>query len=200
MKTKELLKKVKANDSDAFEEILRQYKPMIYSFIQANRLELGDYSINKEDLLQEGIIALHQACLLYDEQNEASFHTFAHLVVQRRIKRIFMQNYRRYQHERYSIDAVEDGMTYRNIASEKTNDNPNLALMRKENNALLRRCYDSLSPVERNIVILRENHYSYKEISERLNMSQKTVDNKIQKIRRRFKRLKDFDDFDNEWH
>ena len=109
-----------------------------------------------------------------------------------------MQNYRRYQHERYSIDAVEDGMTYRNIASEKTNDNPNLALMRKENNALLRRCYDSLSPVERNIVILRENHYSYKEISERLNMSQKTVDNKIQKIRRRFKRLKDFDDFDNE--
>ncbi len=198
MKTKELLKKVKANDSDAFEEILRQYKPMIYSFIQANRLELGDYSINKEDLLQEGIIALHQACLLYDEQNEASFHTFAHLVVQRRIKRIFMQNYRRYQHERYSIDAVEDGMTYRNIASEKTNDNPNLALMRKENNALLRRCYDSLSPVERNIVILRENHYSYKEISERLNMSQKTVDNKIQKIRRRFKRLKDFDDFDNE--
>lgn len=199
MKTKELLKKVKANDSDAFEEILRQYKPMIYSFIQANRLELGDYSINKEDLLQEGIIALHQACLLYDEQNEASFHTFAHLVVQRRIKRIFMQNYRRYQHERYSIDAVEDGMTYRNIASEKTNDNPNLALMRKENNALLRRCYDSLSPVERNIVILRENHYSYKEISERLNMSQKTVDNKIQKIRRRFKRLKDFDDFDNEW-
>ena len=198
MKTKELLKKVKANDSDAFEEILRQYKPMIYSFIQANRLELGDYSINKEDLLQEGIIALHQACLLYDEQNEASFHTFAHLVVQRRIKRIFMQNYRRYQHERYSIDAVEDGMTYRNIASKKTNDNPNLALMRKENNALLRRCYDSLSPVERNIVILRENHYSYKEISERLNMSQKTVDNKIQKIRRRFKRLKDFDDFDNE--
>ncbi len=198
MKTKELLKKVKANDSDAFEEILRQYKPMIYSFIQANRLELGDYSINKEDLLQEGIIALHQACLLYDEQNEASFHTFAHLVVQRRIKRIFMQNYRRYQHERYSIDAVEDGMTYRNIASEKTNDNPNLALIRKENNALLRRCYDSLSPVERNIVILRENHYSYKEISERLNMSQKTVDNKIQKIRRRFKRLKDFDDFDNE--
>lgn len=198
MKTKELLKKVKANDSDAFEEILRQYKPMIYSFIQANRLELGDYSINKEDLLQEGIIALHQACLLYDEQNEASFHTFAHLVVQRRIKRIFMQNYRRYQHERYSIDAVEDGMTYRNIASEKTNDNPNLALMRKENNALLRRCYDSLSQVERNIVILRENHYSYKEISERLNMSQKTVDNKIQKIRRRFKRLKDFDDFDNE--
>ena len=198
MKTKELLKKVKANDSDAFEEILRQYKPMIYSFIQANRLELGDYSINKEDLLQEGIIALHQACLLYDEQNEASFHTFAHLVVQRRIKRIFMQNYRRYQHERYSIDAVEDGMTYRNIASEKTNDNPNLALMRKENNALLRRCYDSLSPVERNIVILRENHYSYKEISERLNMSQKTVDNKIQKIRRRFKRLKDFDDFDNQ--
>ena len=198
MKTKELLKKVKANDSDAFEEILRQYKPMIYSFIQANRLELGDYSINKEDLLQEGIIALHQACLLYDEQNEASFHTFAHLVVQRRIKRIFMQNYRRYQHERYSIDAVEDGMTYRNIASEKTNDNPNLALMRKENNALLRRCYDSLSPVERNIVILRENHYSYKEISERLNMSQKTVDNKIQKIRRRFKRLKGFDDFDNE--
>ena len=200
MKTKELLKKVKANDSDAFEEILRQYKPMIYSFIQANRLELGDYSINKEDLLQEGIIALHQACLLYGEQNEASFHTFAHLVVQRRIKRIFMQNYRRYQHERYSIDAVEDGMTYRNIASKKTNDNPNLALMRKENNALLRRCYDSLSPVERNIVILRENHYSYKEISERLNMSQKTVDNKIQKIRRRFKRLKDFDDFDNEWH
>lgn len=194
MKTKELVRKVKANDDEAFKEILKQYRPMIYSFIQANRLEHGDYSVNKEDLFQEGAIALHQACLLYDENDEASFHTFAHIVVQRRIKRIFMQQYRRYKHEFYSIDAVKDGMTYNNVASKRTDDNPKLAYQRKENYALIRRYFDSLSKDEKNIVILRKSNYSYKDISEKLNMSTKTIDNKIQKIRRQFKKMKNLED------
>ena len=195
MNREEMVLKVKANDSSAFEQILEQFKPMIYSFIQANRLEFGDYSISREDLFQEGVIALYQACLLYDEKHDASFHTFAHLVVQRSIKRIFMKNYRRYKHECYSIDAVEDSAAFKNLASLRTSDNPRLAFMRKEENALMKRCYTTLDPLEKHIVVLRRNHATYQEISERFNVSKKTVDNKIQKIRRRFKEIKELEDF-----
>lgn len=189
MKAEDLVRLVKKNDNEAFKEIIEIYKPMVYSFIQSNRLELGDYSVNRDDLYQEGLIALHQACLLYDDKQNASFHTFAHLVVKRKIKRVFLQNYRRYKYERYSIDSEKDGMSYKDFASKRELDDPKQAYLRKEDGIFARAYFESLNPIDQNIVNLRINDCSYQEISERLSLSKKNVDNRIQKIRRRFKEL-----------
>lgn len=193
METQELIKRVKDNDEEAFIEISEQFRPMIYSFIQSNHLDQGDYSINREDLFQEGLIALYEACKLYDENRAASFHTFAHVVVQRRIKRIYMQQYRRYKHECYSIDVIKDGVSYDNLKKVKVNEDPELNYQRKEKYNELLRYYDSLTRVEKDIINLRNKHYTYKQISDYLNISEKTIDNRIQKIRRQFRRIKELE-------
>ena len=66
-KDEELVMKVKVNDEESFEILVSRYRPLIFSIFNQFNKGVGDYLIDSDDILQEGCIALYQACRSYDE-------------------------------------------------------------------------------------------------------------------------------------
>ena len=81
MKELELIKKAQSGDRKAEEEILIKYKYITTEI--ANKYYVK--GLDKDDLIQEGMIALSSSILDYKENKGASFKTFAYLCVERRI-------------------------------------------------------------------------------------------------------------------
>jgi len=77
----EIVRRAKSGNERAMDDILKQYSVLVRK--RANGLYL--MGADRDDLIQEGMIGLFKAVLSYDESNEASFHTFASLCVDRQM-------------------------------------------------------------------------------------------------------------------
>ena len=76
----EIIKRAKAGEETAIEEIVSNYKGLIRSVANKFFLVGGD----KDDLLQEGMLGLYFAIINFDE-NKGSFPSFVKLCVARKI-------------------------------------------------------------------------------------------------------------------
>jgi RNA polymerase sporulation-specific sigma factor len=77
----EIIRKAKNGNERAMDDILRQYSVLVRK--RANGLYL--IGADRDDLIQEGMVGLFKAVMSYDENNEASFGTFASLCVDRQM-------------------------------------------------------------------------------------------------------------------
>lgn len=186
----ELLKEVSEGNEQACKEIINHFSLMIYSIINNYELNYGDYCVPIEDLYQEGCISLIEACKSYIDNKQTKFSTYAYVVIERRIKRVFSQLIKPYREE-FSLDKPvrSDYMnaSYHNYISDKQLKYDVEVNEEKEliNNLKF------LNESDKKIIELRMHNYSYKEIANLLNISPKSVDNKIARIRRRYRSLKE---------
>lgn len=77
----ELAKRAQSNDSAAVNELLHRHKSLVNKAVRRFFLPSGD----TDDLVQEGMVALFNAIMNYDEKAGASFTTFAYICVRKRI-------------------------------------------------------------------------------------------------------------------
>ena len=177
----ELVRKAKDGDEEAFAALCRTYKNMIYKIIYSFNPESGDFTIDLDDMYQEGCLALYDAVLGYEEDRNVMFSTFAYIVIRSRV-RAFIRNQHRIVYENmYSLDlhyhdgelcVREDPVTYHKELRFKQD---------------LKKFFSELPQQDRQILILRGDECSYKEIAQRLDISVKTVDNRLAKLRKRLK-------------
>ena len=80
----ELAKRAQSNDSAAVNELLHRHKSLVNKAVRRFFLPSGD----TDDLVQEGMVALFNAIMNYDEKAGASFTTFAYICVRKRIARL----------------------------------------------------------------------------------------------------------------
>lgn len=184
---KELVKRVKNKEEGAFTELLQKFRPMIYSFFKNYHLEGGDYSISREDLYQEGCLALLEAVESYNEKKGAQFSTFAYIVIRRRIHHHLRKEFRKLKSEYYSLDALDEIDHYKSLASPSpTSTEENY---RQQKIMLQIRDYiRTLDEEDRDIVAYRSQKKSYVEIAEILGINPKKVDNRLQKMKHDFRR------------
>ncbi len=71
----ELIRRVKAGDPEAYEQMIYQNRGLVLSIVQKNKRPRN--SLEKEDLMQEGFIGLFKAIENYDESKGVAFSTFA---------------------------------------------------------------------------------------------------------------------------
>ena len=130
--------------------------------------------LEQEDLMQEGFIGLLKAIRAYDPSKGSSFRTFAALCVNRRM-----------------MSAVRSSHSDANTPLEPFGDvDPEQYLIGKEEgNALLSRILSQLSVFEQHALKLYLRGHSYREMSQILRVSPKSVDNAIQRIRRKLKKV-----------
>lgn len=181
-----LINKVREECDDfAFGEIVKEYARMVESIISSYNSEFGDYKLNRDDLRQEAYIALFDACKSYKIGMDTKFSTFAYTCIKRRVHRFYSRYVRCYLKESTSLDSFETrdpGFLYYDSCV-----NENAYNKERENRIeTLKLLMDSLNYEDRTIVDMRMNNYSYEEISNKLNINRKRVDNRLNKIKKKY--------------
>lgn len=168
----------KKGDEKAFDELVRRYLGKI-GFI-ARKYSAQSYE--QKDFVQEGLLGLLSACKSFDEKCSSSFKTYMSVVVERR----FISIIRRMNSKKAVPDAALvqiDGLTEELTDARQT---PEQLLLDKEQlTAMQNKLRALLSDREYRVLMLYAAGLSYSVISQRLDISEKAVDNALQRVRRK---------------
>lgn len=186
----ELQRLAAEGDDDAASELVFRYRRIVKICIRPYFLAGGD----SEDLLQEGMIGLLHAIREFDPEAGASFKTFAELCIKRRVISA-AKSASRLKHA-----PLNDGISLEEILSEEAQLDSALigqTFARSPEDQILARERECdfistfsryLSDFERKILSDYLHGLSYAEIAERRSRSPKSVDNAVQRIRKKLAR------------
>lgn len=175
---RQLVKKSKLGDLDAFEELVRRYENKVYSI--AYRF-MGNHA-DACDIAQEAFIRLYQALPRYRE--EAGLTTWMYHITAnacrdelRKKQRAMVVSINNYVNEPFEETSA---------SSESTNPEDELEKLELQEQVQL--CLNKLSDEHRIILILREmQNLSYEEIARVLNCSMGTVKSRLNRARQAFR-------------
>ena len=164
-------------DEVAFETLLQNYKVLVSKIARSYYIVGGEM----DDLVQEGMIGLYKAINSYDAQKQASFKTFATLCIKRQIQTAIkkaMSNKSKMFHSLIDNETI----SFLNIGSNK--ENPEKNYISQENyNIITDEIKNTLSKLEKKVLLQYLEGYTYDQIAENLNMNKKSVDNALNRIR-----------------
>lgn len=186
MEDRELIRKAKS-DPKEFENLTDAYYKMMVSIVKSYNLNWGDYSICPEDLLQEAMIALHEACQTYDENIGVKFSTYAYQPIKRHVSKAYRNLMDVYQNETYSYSKFVKGDYSSLMTSSYVSDNPITYMAKKNMYEEYLEKVENLPEKDRRIIELRIKNYSYNEIAGIMGISSKQVDNRLSRLRRKWK-------------
>ncbi|MFZ5942491.1 MAG: sigma-70 family RNA polymerase sigma factor [Bacillota bacterium] len=190
----QLVKLAQEGDCRALEYLIKIYQGLLYYICDKYFLKDGE----KEDLLQEATIGLIEAVHGYNPDCGKKFKNFAILCITREIDSCIKKSNRK-KHQIlndaipiYSYAESEDDKTgngYQTFVDRYfRDDSPSpeaLVVERETINELMLKVNSALSDMEKQVLTLRINGHSYSEITIRLNLQNKSVDNAVQRIRKK---------------
>ena len=168
----------KNGDDNAFNELVIRYLKLI-GFI-ARKYSAQGYEQN--DFVQEGLMALLYACKTYDAHGGSSFGRYVSLIVERRYISIIRSS--------QSKKAVPDAMLihidgYDGELTDYLGDPEEQLEYKEQLDQVMKRLNALLSAREYEVLMLFASGLSYSKISQQLNISEKSVDNALQRARRK---------------
>ena len=181
----------KKGDNDAATYILDKYKGMVRGKARGLYLVGGE----SEDLIQEGMIGLFEAIQSYNPEKDASFYSFAALCVSRQMYTAVKAAGRKKHsplNTYVSLDQDtkdQDGQDM--LASYALNgvSAEDLFIDREYTALMKHKLMEELSPLEQNVLKLYLKGVNYTEIAGLLDMSSKSVDNALQRIKNKSKKI-----------
>ena len=171
----ELCRLTASGDRDAEEVLVKRYLRMVRVCARPYFLAGGD----SEDLIQEATFGLLKAIREFAPGHDAKFKTFAEVCIRNRIRSAVATASRSKHAPLNDSVPFESPMLGTGASPEE------LYISREEEAERLTRLDQKLSPLERNILKLFLHGLSYREISEQVGRPIKSVDNAIQRIRRK---------------
>lgn len=133
--------------------------------------------IEADDLAQEGLLGLLSAAQTYHPSKAASFRTYAYACIRNRMISVLRQ-----QSGQSDLSFVDEDEP---VSVSDVNDPAAVLLRREELTQLYTRLQRELSEREYRVLMTHLSGYSYKEIAEQLSISEKAVDNALQRLRRK---------------
>ena len=148
---------------------------------------------DKEDVIQEGMIGIFKAIRQYRDDRNTSFRTFAELCITRQIiSAIRKANLRKHSILNESVSLNDerepDGehQPLEETLRAKEDMNPEALLMMKEVSEFLKaESGEIFSPLEKKVWARMLQGKNYREIAAELHRSSKTVDNAMQRIKKK---------------
>lgn len=194
----EIVMLIREGDTLAMDYLIGKYKNLVRKKAKALYLIGGDH----EDLIQEGMIGLYKAIRDFQMEKEASFLTFADLCISRQIytaikssntkKNQPLNNYISIDSSNYNddTDATDYAVSFIETLAHARSMNPEEMFIDKENTSLLEKeLYERLSKLEKQILNLYLHDYNYNKIAEILDKDPKSVDNALQRIRKKLNQI-----------
>lgn len=195
----ELLQLTYEGNSHALEFLINKYKGLIFAKAQTYFLIGGD----REDIIQEGMIGLYKAIRDYERDKLASFKGFAELCITRHIitaikaatrqKHQPLNSYISLDKPIYDEDSERTLLDI--IEGSRTVDPQELLINREKFNYVQLRLSQLLTDLEKTVLQLYLEGRSYKEMSVKINRHVKSIDNALQRVKRKFERLVESNEF-----
>ena len=179
MTDKELFERLGRGESEVADFLLEKYKPMVKRQARTLYLIGGE----NEDLIQEGMIGLYKAIRTY-RSGESALASYAQVCVNRQMYPAVQASGRK-KHEPLNeyISLSEDLNLF-------LLDNPESRMIAQENMEKRYQLIDKqLSSMERQVLKLYLEGGSYEEIAEEMGRSEKSVDNAIQRLKKKLKKV-----------
>ncbi|WP_274308592.1 RNA polymerase sporulation sigma factor SigH [Solibacillus daqui] len=188
----QLVEQVHLGNTEALEFLISKYRLFVKSKARSYFLVGAD----REDIIQEGMIGLYKAIRDFKEDKLASFRAFAELCITRQIitaiktatrqKHIPLNSY-------VSLDKPiydeESERTLMDIITSPISDDPEYLMINREDyHYLEQKMGEVLSELEQQVLTRYLEGQSYNEISEELNRHVKSIDNALQRVKRKLER------------
>ena len=179
----ELIVKLRNGDKAITDYIMDKYKNLVKSKAKAMFLIGGD----NDDLIQEGMIGLFMAINYYDPRKDSSFNTFADICITRRLYSAIQASQRKKNSPLNSyISISEDEQQVFDNMHGSFDINPEEMLINRENVRIINeKMKESLSKFENNVMTLYLDGHNYIEIASLLEKSPKSIDNALQRIKKK---------------
>ncbi|WP_200816524.1 RNA polymerase sporulation sigma factor SigH [Salirhabdus sp. Marseille-P4669] len=187
-----IVEMVREGNSEALDYLINKYK----NFVRAKARTYFLIGADREDIVQEGMIGLYKAIRDYQEDKLSSFKAFAELCVTRQIitaiktatrqKHIPLNSY--VSLDKPIFDEESDRTLLDVIEGSKTMDPIELIISREQYGNMEYKMKEILSDLEREVLNLYLDGRSYHEISEQLNRHVKSIDNALQRVKRKLER------------
>lgn len=186
----QIISQIKDGDEQALTFLLDKYKDLVNT-------KVGKYFIigaEREDIIQEGMIGLYKAIKGFDNCKQNTFKTFANLCIERQLitaikssnrqKHMPLNSYLSLNTSAY--DDEGDGTELLETFEVNTIEDPLETIMKQESfNEIQNAVQKSLSKFEGQVLERYMQGESYEVIAKRLDTPVKSVDNAIQRIRKK---------------
>ena len=191
MQDEDLIKMIKSGDKSALEHLINRYKNLV-------NIKVSKYYMvgaEREDIVQEGLIGLYKAIKSFQPDKQNSFKNFASICIDRQLitaiktsnrqKHIPLNSYISLNKEAYENEE-ESGSDLIEILDSKTVEDPLDTLTKKEYYKSVENTIDkSLSDFEKKVLNCYIQGESCVEITQKLDTPVKSIDNAIQRIRKK---------------
>ena len=192
MSDDELLELINKKDTDALDFLICKYKDLVNS-------KVNKYFIigaEKEDIVQEGLIGLYKAIKDYKPDKQNSFKSFANLCIERQLitaikssnrqKHMPLNSYLSLNMTAFENDDGNNDTQIVDVLENTVIEDPLDTITKKEYFSSVENVIDSsLSDFEKKVLNRYVQGESYVKIAERLDAPVKSVDNAIQRIRKK---------------
>ncbi|MTI67005.1 MAG: RNA polymerase sporulation sigma factor SigH [Firmicutes bacterium] len=192
MSDEEIVNSAKNGNDEALEYLIKKYK----NFVRAKARSYFLIGADKEDIIQEGMIGLYKAIRDYRTDKLASFRAFAELCITRQIitaiktatrqKHIPLNSYVSLNKPIY--DEESDRTLLDVLRGVKITDPEELIVSREELNHIENKIGEILSDLEWEVLMSYLQGKSYQEISLELDRHVKSIDNALQRVKRKLER------------
>jgi RNA polymerase sporulation-specific sigma factor len=176
---------IRSGDEQAFSSLYARYLPIC-------RLLARRYAgsgLEEEDLTQEGMIGLMEAARRFDPQKRVPFEAYARKCILSKI--LSALNALSAQKRKADLDSLPLD-EQKNCFIPHTPAPDELFIENEENQRRSEQIFSLLSPSESDTLRLYLCGYSYVQIAARLGLPQKSVDNALQRVRRKLRSALDF--------
>ncbi|KIL52253.1 RNA polymerase sigma70 factor [Jeotgalibacillus campisalis] len=183
---------VHTGNTEALDYLITKYR----NFVRAKARSYFLIGADKEDIIQEGMIGLYKAIRDYKGEKLTSFKAFAELCITRQIitaiktatrqKHIPLNSYVSLDKPIY--DEESDRTLMDVISGAKSTDPEALIIHREEFSKIEDKMAELLSDLERQVLSLYLDGQSYQEISALLDRHVKSIDNALQRVKRKLER------------
>lgn len=186
-----LIALAKGGNSEAYEMVVKRY----YGFV---RLKASSYFLiggDSDDLIQEGLVGLYKAIRDYRTDRESSFRNFAELCITRQIitavktstrnKHTPLNQYVSFNSPPGAGDDDGDQTLDEMLPGSHVHDPVVQVISAEELGSLVDCLSTTLSDLESDVLRLYLDGYSYEVIGEKIGCDAKTVDNALQRVKRK---------------
>lgn len=192
MEDEEIIEDAKNGDPQALEYLIKKYK----NFVRAKARSYFLIGADKEDIIQEGMIGLYKAIRDYKSDKLSSFRAFAELCITRQIitaiktatrqKHIPLNSY--VSLNKPIFDEESDRTLLDVLSGVKITDPEELIISREELKQIESKIGEILSDLEWEVLMSYLQGKSYQEIAVDLQRHVKSIDNALQRVKRKLER------------
>lgn len=192
MDDEEIVEYARNSNDVALEYLINKYR----NFVRAKARSYFLIGADREDIIQEGMIGLYKAIRDFRPDKLASFRAFAELCITRQIitaiktatrqKHIPLNSYVSLNRPIY--DEESDRTLLDVITGSKVTDPEELVISKEEFNDIETKMSEFLSDLEWKVLMFYLEGKSYQEIADDLSRHVKSIDNALQRVKRKLER------------